>query len=168
MLLIRNMDSVYLSGLVVTYIRVNISRMRDMAQVRWAGLMVLNILESGGTEYSMVMEKWSCQMELSKKATLNVTSIRDPTQCHRWENHKKYFLLCLLTYKTKLKLHQLNIPLLQHLIKQYQGLLPVLLQKSIHINSKIVLTRQPEWQDRVTFHKFRLGLSNNSIRHCLH
>ena len=33
-LLIRNMDSVYSYGLVVTYIKVNILRMRDMAQVR--------------------------------------------------------------------------------------------------------------------------------------
>jgi hypothetical protein len=33
-LLIKNMDSVFSSGQVVTYIKVNILRMRDMAQVR--------------------------------------------------------------------------------------------------------------------------------------
>ena len=67
---IKNMDSVFLYGLVVTFIKEHTSKMKDTVMGKWYGLMAVYILENGLKEYNMVLGKLYLQTVHQKKEYL--------------------------------------------------------------------------------------------------
>lgn len=55
------------SGLLVTFIKVNIRTIRDMALEKCYGMMVVNIRESGREAYNKDLEECYSQMENLKR-----------------------------------------------------------------------------------------------------
>lgn len=70
-LMIRNMVSVSLLGLVGTFIKESTKKMKEMDMVKWYGLMEVDTKEIGAEEFNMDKEKWYSLMDKSKKVSLN-------------------------------------------------------------------------------------------------
>jgi hypothetical protein len=76
MWVIRSMDLEYFNGQVETVIKANTKMMRETVLVRWNGLMVVHIKETGLEEFNMVKVKWYFQTDQSKMVTLSSMFIK--------------------------------------------------------------------------------------------